>query len=122
MRLSHSFILFGLLTSGIVAACDSSSDAQADEAPAARRVNVEVGATGYTPGAIDTVAGQPITLVFRRTTDEGCGGELVFPDHNIRRTLPLNEDVVVELTPQSGETINFTCGMGMYRGSVVASQ
>ena len=115
MRVSLFFGLFVLLS---FAACeDAPVDAPALEA---RRVEVEVGSRGYTPANVEATAGQPLSLVFRRTTDEGCGEELVFPDHDIRRDLPLNEDVVVELTPQTGEAIRFTCGMDMYRGSVVA--
>lgn len=92
-------------------------------APAAesQRVTVTVTGSGYEPGSISARAGLPVTLVFKRTTDEGCGQQLVFPGRDIRRDLPLNQEVEVQLTPRENETIAFTCGMGMYRGSVVAS-
>ena len=86
-----------------------------------RRVAVTVDASGYEPSAIEARAGEPLTLAFTRTTDEGCGQQLVFPERDLRRDLPLNQEVEVELTPRENETIAFTCGMGMYRGSVVAS-
>lgn len=88
---------------------------------APHRVTVTVTGSGYAPNTVQARAGRPLTLVFKRTTDEGCGDELVFPDRDIRRDLPLNQEVEVKLTPQVDETITFTCGMGMYRGSVVAS-
>ena len=47
------------------------------------------------------------------------GSAIVFPSLNIRRPLPLNEPVVVELTPSSEKEISFACGMNMLRGSVV---
>ena len=86
-----------------------------------RRVPVTVTGSGYEPASIEARAGEPLTLVFKRTTEEGCGQQLVFPDHDIRRELPLNQEVEVVLTPKQQENIGFTCGMGMYRGSIVAS-
>ena len=101
----------------------TSSPAPAPSAAERHRVTVTVTVTdsGYEPGSISAHAGQPLTLVFKRTTDQGCGQQVVFPDRDIRRDLPLNQEVEVELTPRENETIAFTCGMGMYRGSVVAS-
>jgi len=99
--------------------------AQTEDAPgqaAARRVRVTVTETGYDPGSIQAEAGKAITIVFKRVSDAGCGQEIVFPQHNIRRALPLNQDVEVTLTPRASETINFTCGMGMLRGSIVATR
>ena len=64
-------------------------------------------------------AGTPARLTFIRTTDKTCGTEVVFPSLNIKRTLPLNEPVVIEFTsPKSGE-VAFVCGMNMFRGTVV---
>lgn len=87
----------------------------------AQQVNVMVTGSGYEPATIEAQAGKALTLVFKRTTDEGCGDELVFPGRDIRRQLPLNQEVTVALTPQKPQTISFTCGMGMYKGSIVAS-
>lgn len=87
-------------------------------APANGRVEVVVDATGYHPSTINASAGQALTLVFRRTSDEGCGQQVVFPAQHIQRDLPLNQPVEVTITPSAG-TLSFTCGMNMYRGSVV---
>jgi plastocyanin domain-containing protein len=97
------------------AACDDVA-----EAPAVGEVRhaIEVDAQGYHPDRIEARAGEPVTLVFTRTTEQGCGGELVIPDHDIERDLPVNEPVEVTFTPAAGE-VSFTCGMGMYQGAVV---
>ena len=84
-------------------------------------VRVNVNASGYEPASVSAPVGKPLTLIFRRTSDEGCGEEIVFPQHDIKKQLPLNEDVTVTITPQSTQEIQFTCGMGMYKGSVVVS-
>lgn len=91
----------------------------AQPAAAAGRVSVTVDGRGYHPESVTVPAGRPATLVFTRTSDEGCGQQLVFPSLNIRRDLPLGQPVEVTITPAAG-TLAFTCGMGMYRGSVVA--
>ena len=90
--------------------------------PSASRVRVSVRATGYEPATINAAAGQPITIVFNRVDDGGCGGEVVFPEQNIRRTLPAGQDVEVTLTPQAAGEIHFACGMDMMHGTIVASR
>lgn len=99
----------------------NNSPAPAPSAAERQRVTVTVTGSGYKPRRISAHGGQPLTLVFKRTTDQGCGQQVVFPDRDIRRDLPLNQEVEIELTPRENETIAFTCGMDMYRGSVVAS-
>lgn len=110
-------------TSKAAAAASQPADAggaSTEGGDATRRVEVEVTASGYAPDTVEVKAGQPITLVFTRTTDKGCGEKLVFPDLDIERDLPLDEAVPIELTPKADQRIAFTCGMGMYEGSVVA--
>jgi plastocyanin domain-containing protein len=64
-------------------------------------------------------AGTPARITFVRTTDKTCGTEVAFPSLNTKRTLPLNEPVVVEFTPTKTGEIAFVCGMNMLRGRVV---
>jgi plastocyanin domain-containing protein len=102
-----------------------SKPAAAPPAPgpqAANRFNVMVDADGYHPSTVSVHAGQPTTIVFTRTTDEGCGQQVVFPTLNVRRDLPLNQPVEVQVTPTAAAPIAFTCGMGMMRGTIVAAQ
>ena len=87
-------------------------------APADGRVPVRVDGEGYHPATIRARAGQAITLVFTRTTDETCGQQLVFPTQNIRRDLPLNQAVEVPVTVPATGSLAFTCGMNMYRGQL----
>lgn len=85
------------------------------------QIAISVNARGYEPAEVSAEGGAPVRLVFTRTTDEGCGQQLVFPDLDIRRDLPLNEPVAVDITmPETGR-VAFTCGMAMYEGAVVAN-
>jgi plastocyanin len=81
-------------------------------------VLVTVTDKGFEPARVSVQAGQPARITFRRTTDDTCATEVVFPSLKIRRALPLHEDVEIELTPAAGE-IAFVCGMDMLRGTVV---
>src|SRR5688572_13703789 len=85
--------------------------ATAAPAPVAKDapIRVNVNANGYEPASVSAPVGKPLTLIFRRTSDDGCGEQLVFPQHNIKKQLPLNEDVVVTITPQDTQEIQFTC-------------
>jgi len=98
----------------------SAQAAETDESSdAAQRVEVRVNASGYEPSSIEARAGQPLTLVVTRTTDEGCGQVLAIPSQDIRRDLPLNEAVEISFTPNDAGNVRFTCGMGMYDGTIV---
>lgn len=100
-----------------VVGCGASSAVPNDGEP---RFEIEVGAHGYTPSEVSAPASTPIHLGFLRTTDEGCGGELVIPSMDVHRSLPLNERVWVEVTTPASGRLAFTCGMGMYQGAIVA--
>jgi hypothetical protein len=83
-------------------------------------VRVLVTEKGYEPVRLTPRAGEPVRMTFLRTTDKTCGTEVVFPSLNIRRSLPLNQPVVVEFTPRTSGEIGFVCGINMLRGAVVA--
>ena len=75
---------------------------------------------GYTPAVVRVKAGSPVQLVFDRQETSGCSEEVVFGDFGVRRFLPAHEQTVVEVTPPAPGTYEFTCGMGMLRGKLVA--
>lgn len=83
----------------------------------------EVGITvlgGYSPATIRAAAGKPLRLLFDRRETSSCSEELVFADFGIRRFLPANETTTIEITPPAPGTYEFTCGMGMLHGRVIA--
>jgi plastocyanin domain-containing protein len=92
--------------------------------PCSRDENIQtakvvVSEKGYEPAKVALRAGTPARLTFVRTTDKTCGTEVVFPSLNIKRTLPLNEPVVIAFTPSKSGDIAFACGMNMLHGTVV---
>ena len=75
---------------------------------------------GYEPATIRVKAGVPVRLHFDRQETSSCSEEIVFPDFNVRRFLPAFQETVVEVTPPSAGTYEFTCGMSMLHGRLVA--
>jgi hypothetical protein len=80
--------------------------------------SVTITQIGFEPETLTLRAGVPARITFTRTTENTCGTEVEFPDLDISRALPLNQPVVIELTPKSGE-LTFACGMNMLRGTIV---
>ncbi|UJR78632.1 cupredoxin domain-containing protein [Sandaracinus amylolyticus] len=111
------FVVLGIALS---AACGSGGASTPPNPDGRPEITVRVGAEGYEPAEVTAAAGAPVRLVFTRTTDEGCGQQLVFPSLDIRRDLPLNEPVAVDLTMPAEGRVRFTCGMDMYDGTLVA--
>ncbi|MFL5303240.1 MAG: cupredoxin domain-containing protein [Anaeromyxobacteraceae bacterium] len=77
---------------------------------------------GYAPSRVRLRAGQAARLVFDRREDSSCSEEVVIPDLGIRRFLPAHQRTGVDLPPARPGTYEFTCGMGMLRGSLVVEE
>lgn len=77
---------------------------------------------GFTPASFEVPAGgagSHATVTFVRTTDKTCATEVVFPDLNLDKKLPLNEVVSVEVPTDTAKRLTFQCGMAMYKGAIV---
>jgi plastocyanin domain-containing protein len=92
--------------------------AQSDS-KAVQTAKVTVTKDGFSPATVTLRAGTPARLTFVRTTDQTCATEVVVPFLKIKRALPLNTPVDVEFTPAKAGTVDFACGMGMFKGTVV---
>lgn len=77
---------------------------------------------GYTPDAVRIKRGQPVTLQFLRKDASGCLEEVVLPDFGIRKTLPLNQETAITITPNQAGEFDFACGMNMYRGKILVGE
>ena len=84
-----------------------------------KKVSVEVGAAGYKPDTVMAKAGEPVTIVFTRVTDEGCGQKILIPSEGIEKDLPLNTPVEITFTPKESGNLGFSCGMKMMKGTIM---
>jgi plastocyanin domain-containing protein len=97
----------------VVAACNKAS------ASSSGPIAIKADEKGFTPASVSVEKGKPATLVFTRTTDGTCATAVVFPELNVKKDLPLNTPVSIDVPTDTARTLKFTCGMGMYESSVV---
>ena len=90
----------------------------AQDAQKPKRVAIEITEKGFAPESVTVEKGTPIELAFTRKTDKTCATEIAIPSMKVKKALPLNETVVVELTPEKDD-ITFQCGMNMLKGKLV---
>lgn len=108
----------------LAAACASSraaAPAPGEVRPAAegRRIELSVTDEGFVPDEVRVERGEPVTLVVTRRTDRTCATEIMIPDLDIVRDLPLDEPVEVSFTPERSGRLKFGCGMGQMIGGVI---
>lgn len=74
---------------------------------------------GYTPDTISIPKGKTTKVSFTRKDPSSCLEEVVLGDFKIRRFLPLNKKVTVEVTPKKTGEFKFECGMNMFHGKII---
>ncbi len=81
-----------------------------------QEATIKVTEKGYEPAELKLRLRVPARVTFVRETNNTCGTEVIFPEYDIERILPLDKPVVVEFTPQKSGEFVFTCGMSMLKG------
>jgi plastocyanin domain-containing protein len=74
---------------------------------------------GYTPARVVVQSGKPVRFEFTREEKSACSEMVVFPDFQKSAMLPVGKKITVELPPMNEGNYEFTCQMGMYRGTVM---
>lgn len=74
---------------------------------------------GYTPNTIIIPFNKSTIINFYRKDSSSCLEEVVIPDFKIRKFLPLNQKVTIELTPKQKGEFRYSCGMNMYHGKII---
>lgn len=100
------------------ASADASPAPPAPASPAVREIEIEVDG-GYKPSRIVIPEGERVRLKFIRKDYSPCSREVVFASLGVRRELPTNTPVVIELPAQPAGEIPFSCGMNMIKGVIV---
>ena len=80
-------------------------------------INMSVISGGYVPNYFTVKKGIPVKWVIDGKNVFGCQGYFVVPSLNISKALNAGENLI-EFTPKNSGFINFSCGMGMYRGRI----
>lgn len=74
---------------------------------------------GYLPDVISVKKGKTVTLNFIRSDESSCLEEVILSDFKIKKYLPLNKKVGIQITPQKTGKFDFSCGMGMFHGKLI---
>lgn len=74
---------------------------------------------GYSPEVISIKKNKTTKIHFLRKDPSSCLEEVVLSDFKIRKFLPLNQRVTIELTPQRTGEFMFSCGMNMFHGKII---
>ena len=73
---------------------------------------------GYQPEVISVSKGKTTKLNFIRKDSNSCLEEVVLGDFKIKKYLPLNQKVTIEVTPKITGEYKFSCGMNMFHGKI----
>lgn len=108
-------------TNAAPVAADTATSATA--APPARvdvqQVNLKISGGDYQPASITVKQGKQIRLNVTRDEKPTCGDTLVIPSADIKKEIPVNGWVAIDLPPQPAGTLEFHCGMNMMKGTIV---
>ncbi|MBI1866560.1 MAG: cupredoxin domain-containing protein [Candidatus Staskawiczbacteria bacterium] len=74
---------------------------------------------GYSPEVISIPKGKTTKINFIRQDSNSCLEEVVLGDFKIRKYLPLNQKVTIELTPQQSGEFGYSCAMNMFHGKII---
>ncbi|MFH0979332.1 MAG: sulfite exporter TauE/SafE family protein [Candidatus Roizmanbacteria bacterium] len=80
-------------------------------------INMKVVTSGYVPNYFVVKKGIPVKWKIQGENVFGCQAYFVVPKLGVQRTLEQGENLI-EFTPTETGFINFSCGMGMYRGRI----
>ncbi len=86
-----------------------------------QEVNMDVGAGGYSPNSFVLKKGIPVKWNVNVKQLTGCNSELVSNEYNIDAKLKSGLNVF-EFTPDKIGTFQFSCGMGMLKGSFIVTE
>lgn len=88
--------------------------------PAATDVTITVLPTGYSPNSVTVPAGRPVRLNMTAKGRLGCTSVFRIPKLNVEEQLAPSGITPVAVTFPSPGRYTFSCGMGMYTGTIDA--
>ena len=74
---------------------------------------------GYSPNTISIPQGKTTKIAFFRKDSSSCLEEVILNDFKIKKFLPLNKKITIEITPQKTGEFKFSCGMNMFHGRII---
>jgi hypothetical protein len=81
-------------------------------------INARTGS--YSPSNVRVRAGLPTTLIVRSENAQGCGRSFLVPSRGVDAILPAQGETRIDLGVLEPGTLPYSCGMGMYTGTITA--
>ncbi len=113
-----AFVALVLAGALALAGCGGGTGAKGGAA-AAQALSVKVTENGFEPAELAVVAGKPIRLTMTRETDQTCATAVVFASLKVKKLLPLNQPVTIDLPAQPKGRLDYACGMDMVKGALI---
>lgn len=87
-----------------------------------QEVTITADSGGYRPANVQIQSGLPTTLVLRSAGATGCIRSFVIASRGEERVLPETGDTRIVLGSLQPGRLDYSCGMGMYRGTITIEQ
>lgn len=91
----------------------------AKEKPLPQTIELTVTEKGFEPPSIDVAPGKLVILKITRKTDSTCATQIQIPSQKIKKDLPLNQTVSIDLGKLQKGEIRFGCGMNMMERGMI---
>jgi plastocyanin domain-containing protein len=82
-------------------------------------VNLEITEEGFQPKSLDVQPNLPTVLKIIRKTDSTCAKQIQIPSKNIKKDLPLNQMISINIGKLKKGEIRFGCGMKMMDAGMI---
>ncbi len=93
--------------------------ANADDKPVTQAIQLSVTEKGFEPNKINVKPGTHVVLKVTRKTDSTCATQIKISEKKIKKDLPLNKEVSIDVGTLEKGKIGFACGMDMISGVIV---
>lgn len=88
------------------------------DADGVQRILIEARDTSYSPASVTARAGVPTEITLRTDNTQGCTRFIIMDSFGVQQSLPATGDTVIDVGKLDPGTYRYTCGMGMYSGSI----
>lgn len=86
-----------------------------------QNIPLQVTENGFEPSEINVKPGSHVVLNITRKTDQTCANQVVIKEKKIKKELPLNQEVSVDVGTVKKGKIKFACGMDMFSGHIIVN-
>jgi Cupredoxin-like domain len=98
------------------------SSAQAEITGNVQEATITVSASGYSPQHIEVKAGIPAKIHFQTEEAADCFRQVVSEELGINRILEAGKDNYIVLQDVKPGTYRYTCGMGLFEGTITVKE